>query len=266
MSDKKEVLHSEAILEKYGKALEGKTSIMKLIHHKPTYLTSIDSILVLITGKINLINADGTVWSLQIYPSGLNSIHTAVNSLDNMKLAKTDDLVCMAGVMNPPYGKTKDGIEQQLAVNYLANFLLIGLLWPKVVAAGDNSSIVVVASSAVRVGKMDWEEYNVRDDAIYHPFITLPMPNQTLRETSVRAPLLRHSSPEFLLGNKEQRVGTYDTVYLQELSHKRIISLLALHGIDGNPFEVLRWTSTSEGAATIITAPIDPTIAEYSGS
>ncbi|KAJ5301799.1 hypothetical protein N7508_006662 [Penicillium antarcticum] len=245
MSDKKEVLHSEAILEKYGKALEGKTSIMKLIHHKPTYLTSIDSILVLITGV--------TPYSIAGY-------------LDNMKLAKTDDLVCMAGVMNPPYGKTKDGIEQQLAVNYLANFLLIGLLWPKVVAAGDNSSIVVVASSAVRVGKMDWEEYNVRGLSARFQGMGLRIRAFSVDPGAVRAPLLRHSSPEFLLGNKEQRVGTYDTVYLQELSHKRIISLLALHGIDGNPFEVLRWTSTSEGAATIITAPIDPTIAEYSGS
>jgi NAD(P)-dependent dehydrogenase (short-subunit alcohol dehydrogenase family) len=37
-------------------------------------------------------------------------------------------LVNNAGLMMPPYGKTKDGFEQQWGVNYLGHFLLTALL------------------------------------------------------------------------------------------------------------------------------------------
>lgn len=89
--------------------------------------------------------------------SDLAAVRGAVASLD---VPHIDHLVCVAGVMFPPYSKTKDGFESQLGVNYLANFVLVKLLLPKVRAAGPGSSIVVMASSSVRQGKVNFGDVN----------------------------------------------------------------------------------------------------------
>jgi hypothetical protein len=39
-----------------------------------------------------------------------------------------------------------------------------------------------------------------------------------------------------------------------------------LHDLDGKPYKLPPWTSTSEGAATIITAMVDPRIEDSNGS
>ena len=111
-----------------------------------------------VTEKIKSINPNVATRFLNMDLSDLAAVRRAVDDIAD--IPTIDHLVCVAGVMTPPYGKTKDGIEQQLAVNYLANFLLIKLLLPKVQAAGPSSSVVVMASSAVRVGKMNFDDYN----------------------------------------------------------------------------------------------------------
>jgi NAD(P)-dependent dehydrogenase (short-subunit alcohol dehydrogenase family) len=67
--------------------------------------------------------------------------------------------------MVPPYGVTKDGFESQFGVNYIANFLLVQLLLPKIKVAGPSSSIIIVASSAVRNGVVHFGDvgFSVRD-------------------------------------------------------------------------------------------------------
>ena len=96
----------------------------------------------------------------------MTSIRQAVDTLRDVP--KIDHLVCVAGVMVPPYGTTKDGSETQFGVNYLANFLLIKLLLLKVRVAGAGSSIVIVASSAVRSGKVEFGDvgFSVRLSAL----------------------------------------------------------------------------------------------------
>jgi NAD(P)-dependent dehydrogenase (short-subunit alcohol dehydrogenase family) len=90
--------------------------------------------------------------------SDLSAVRKAVDNLSDVP--HIDHVVCVAGVMFPPYSTTKDGFESQLGVNYLANFVLVRLLLPKVRAAGPGSSVVVMASSMVRLGKVDFEDVN----------------------------------------------------------------------------------------------------------
>lgn len=73
---------------------------------------------------------------------------------------KIDHVACVAGVMWPRYSKTVDGVESQFAVNYMANFLLVRLLEGKIEKAGEGASIVIVASSAVRSGGVNFEDVN----------------------------------------------------------------------------------------------------------
>ncbi|KAJ6091784.1 hypothetical protein N7467_003753 [Penicillium canescens] len=284
MSGKQQILRSEVILEKYGKSLAGKTILITGISNDSIagelavqLATANPKLLILsaraeskvtgVTEKIKSINPNVATRYLNMDLSDLAAVRRAVDDIAD--IPTIDHLVCVAGVMTPPYGKTKDGIEQQLAVNYLANFLLIKLLLPKVQAAGPSSSIVVMASSAVRVGKMNFDDYNFSDGATYDPMAAYGQSNaarvmfikklgEKLKAQQIRAfsvdpgavitGLQRYCPPEF-----EQQVAEW----------KKAGPMVDL---DGNSFEIPPWTTTSEGAATVITGMIDPTIAEYAGS
>lgn len=88
--------------------------------------------------------------------SDLKDVRRAAQELGD--IPKIDHLIAVAGVMMTPYSKTVDGVESQFAVNYLTNFLLVKLLLPKVEAAGPTSSVIIVASSAVRGGKVNFDD------------------------------------------------------------------------------------------------------------
>lgn len=68
-----------------------------------------------------------------------------------------DLLINNAGIMAPPYAKTVDGFESQLATNHLGHFALTaGLL--DALQAGDAPRVVNISSGAHRMGKMRWED------------------------------------------------------------------------------------------------------------
>src|SRR3954468_5112647 len=57
-----------------------------------------------------------------------------------------------AGVMAPPYQRTVDGFELQLATNHLGHFALTGLLMPQLLASG-GARVVAVASQGHRMAR-----------------------------------------------------------------------------------------------------------------
>lgn len=61
-----------------------------------------------------------------------------------------DVLVNNAGVMAPPYSRTEDGFESQLATNHLGPFLLTGLLLPRLREGG---RVVTVSSQMHRLAR-----------------------------------------------------------------------------------------------------------------
>jgi NAD(P)-dependent dehydrogenase (short-subunit alcohol dehydrogenase family) len=195
MSHNQQVLRSEVVLEKHGKALAGKTGRSNSCSlHRNIPNTSSPTI-VLITGvsddsiagelalqlasanpkllilsaraeskvagiqeKIISSNPNVQTRFLNMDLSDLSAVRKAVDDLSDVP--HIDHLVCVAGIMFPPYNKTKDGFESQLGVNYLANFVLVKLLLPKVRAAGPSSSIVIMASSMARQGKVHFDDVN----------------------------------------------------------------------------------------------------------
>ena len=70
-----------------------------------------------------------------------------------------DFLINNAGVMMPPYGKTKDGFELQWGTNHLGHFSLTGLLMPLLVKTS-GARIVNVSSTAHKFGKINLEDLN----------------------------------------------------------------------------------------------------------
>lgn len=77
---------------------------------------------------------------------------------------KLHGLVNNAGVMNTPFGRTKDGFETQFGVNHLGHFLLTNLLMDSL-KAGAPSRVVNLSSffhefSMGREGKIHFEDLN----------------------------------------------------------------------------------------------------------
>ncbi len=75
------------------------------------------------------------------------------------KFDSLDLLINNAGIMMTPFGKTEDGLESQMGVNYFGHFLLTGLLLP-VINATKGSRIVALSSIAHRHGKIDFDNLN----------------------------------------------------------------------------------------------------------
>ena len=90
--------------------------------------------------------------------SNLESIHKFTENFKK-KFNKLDLLINNAGVMNPPYTKTKDGFELQFGTNHLGHFALTGLLID-LIKKTPNSRIVNVSSTAHKIGKLNFEDLN----------------------------------------------------------------------------------------------------------
>ena len=88
-----------------------------------------------------------TVDRLLVDLADLTSVRQA--AAEAARLGPLHLLVNNAGVMAPPYRRTTDGFELQLATNHLGPFLLTGLLLPALTAAGD-ARVVTVSSQMHR--------------------------------------------------------------------------------------------------------------------
>ena len=73
--------------------------------------------------------------------------------------SQLDLLINNAGVMVPPYSKTKDGFELQFGTNHLGHFALTAQLLDLLVKA-ENSRVVNVSSTAHRYGEIDFDDLN----------------------------------------------------------------------------------------------------------
>ncbi len=70
---------------------------------------------------------------------------------------KLDLLINNAGVMIPPYSKTKDGFELQMGTNHLGHFALT-LQLIELIKKTPNARIVNVASSAHKMGNINFDD------------------------------------------------------------------------------------------------------------
>ncbi|KAJ4147206.1 hypothetical protein LMH87_001746 [Akanthomyces muscarius] len=285
MPSKQMIQTSEAILEKHGAALKGKTILItgvaadSIAGELAVQLSTVGPKLLIlsarsesrvepIVAKIKEKDAAVETRFLKMDLADQSEIRRAVASLSDVEAI--DHVALVAGLMGPPYSKTTDGVESQLAVNYVANFLLVNLLRGKIEKAGRGSSVVVVASSAVRGGKMNFEDVNFETPGSYKPIVAYGQSN------AARVMFVKKLAPQ--LASKGVRAYSVDpgAVWSGLQRHftdddRAWIAKLRSSGgklkdLDGREYDVPPWTSTSEGAATIITGMVDPTIEDSSGA
>jgi len=164
--------------------------------------------------KIKSQNSSANIKVMLLDLANLMSIKTFADNFKK-KYTKLDLLINNAGVMMPPYGKTKEGFELQFGTNHLGHFALTGHLF-ELIKKTPNSRIVNISSSAHNWGNIDfsdltWENrkyktgrsygdskianlyftYELRNrlgDKISNPAVTAAHPGWTATE------LQRHSS------------------------------------------------------------------------
>lgn len=103
-------------------------------------------------------NKKADVDIMKIDLSDLSSVKSFANDF-NSKYDKLDLLINNAGVMIPPYSKTKDGFELQFGTNHLGHFALT-LQLLNLIKSTPNSRIVNVASNAHKYGNIDFNDLN----------------------------------------------------------------------------------------------------------
>lgn len=97
------------------------------------------------SAKVELMQLDlADLESVRAFASGFQS-----------RFNQLDLLINNAGVMIPPYGKTKDGFELQFGSNHLGHFALTGLLLP-LLKNTPGSRVVTLSSIAHRGASIDF--------------------------------------------------------------------------------------------------------------
>lgn len=102
--------------------------------------------------EIKSIYPDAMITLMSLDLSDLNSVRSFADSFLE-KFSQLDGLINNAGIMMPPYSKTKDNFELQFGTNHLGPFALTGLLLPILLSTKD-SRVVTVSSVAAKRGKI----------------------------------------------------------------------------------------------------------------
>ena len=88
----------------------------------------------------------------------LDSVRACASDL-RRRLPRIDVLICNAGIMAVPFGRTDDGFELQFGTNHLGHFVLVGRLLPSLLLASP-SRIVLLSSMGHGMSDMRWEDPN----------------------------------------------------------------------------------------------------------
>ncbi len=108
--------------------------------------------------KIDAEFKDADLHILELDLANLESVKEFAGNF-NEEYSRLDLLINNAGVMIPPYSKTKDGFELQFGTNHLGHFALTGRLLDLLIATA-NSRIVNVSSGAHRYGNLNFDDLN----------------------------------------------------------------------------------------------------------
>jgi NAD(P)-dependent dehydrogenase (short-subunit alcohol dehydrogenase family) len=146
--------------------------------------------------------------------ASLGSVRACADAL-NARGEAFDVVIANAGVMNCPFGHTRDGFEMQFGTNHLGHFVLVNRVVPLVSGGG---RVVVLSSNAHRAADVDLDDPGF-ERTVYEPFAAYGRSktanalfavelDRRLRERNIRAAslhpggimteLLRYTTPEML--------------------------------------------------------------------
>ncbi|XP_040057589.1 polyprenol dehydrogenase isoform X1 [Gasterosteus aculeatus] len=161
-------------------------------------------------------------------------------------------LINNAGVMLVPEGRTEDGFEQHIGVNYLGHFLLTWLLLDTLKDSGKCgyfSRVVSVSSSAHRVGKIGLNDLNSCRYYSPHAAYCQSKLAQLLFSSHLHQELQRRGFP---LSSCAVDPGMVDTALYRHLG----TPLSLVHSAVAR----LLFRTPAEGASTVLLAALSPAL------
>lgn len=111
-----------------------------------------------VAGEIRAEVASANVVVRELDLSSLESVRTFAEEF-NQDFERLDVLINNAGIMFPPYSKTRDGFEIQMGTNHLGHFALTSLLLP-LLQKTEGSRIVALSSTGHTMGNIDFSDLN----------------------------------------------------------------------------------------------------------
>lgn len=146
--------------------------------------------------------------------ASLASVRACADAL-NAAQDRFDVVIANAGVMNCPFGHTKDGFETQFGTNHLGHFVLINRIAPLI---ADGGRVVILSSSAHAASDVDLEDPGFEHtqyegfaaygrsktaNVLYALELDRRLKARNIRVTAlhpggIMTELLRHTSPEML--------------------------------------------------------------------
>ena len=110
---------------------------------------------------IEQIQADAPNGSVEWLPLDLADLASVAAAAAQLREThqQLDVLICNAGVMVPPAGRTVDGFELQFGINHLGHVALVLQLLPQLQAAM-AARVVAVSSGAALFGRMVFDDLN----------------------------------------------------------------------------------------------------------
>lgn len=107
----------------------------------------------------SMISQDISNCNIDLMSLDLGNLESIKNFSESFKskYERLDILLNNAGIMNTPYGLTKDGFEQQIGVNHLGHFALTGRLL-NLLKKTPSSRIVNISSLMHKKGSINFED------------------------------------------------------------------------------------------------------------
>ena len=120
--------------------------IILLTHHAPT-----DPFLVDYIEDLRTLTNNELIYAEQVDLASLHSVRLfATKWVDNAPPRRLDMIILCANVMTPAFGISKttvDGLEEEWAVNYIANFHLLSILSPAIRAQPPDRDVRILFST-----------------------------------------------------------------------------------------------------------------------
>ncbi|MCJ1246332.1 hypothetical protein MMC30_003539 [Trapelia coarctata] len=176
--------------------------------------------------------------------SAIDVVYIKLDLLDNASVRKAAEqikgvadkihgLINNAGVMGVRnYVKSKDGIESQFAANHVGHFLLTNLLIKEILAAGEEATVVNVASLGYQLAEANLEDPNFQDGKTYNGWRAY---------------------------GQAKTANILFTIALGTRLRKKGVAVIAVHP-GGNPLPPQTVKTLQQGAACVVLAALDPSL------
>ena len=128
-----------------------------------------------VVDKVKSDTKGGSITLIPMEQDKLASIKAAAETILKTT-SMVNVLICNAGVMATPEGKTEDGFETQFGTNHLGHFYLFQLLKPALLASATPafpSRVVALTSFSHRISPIRFDDYNFSKPDSYNPWVRI---------------------------------------------------------------------------------------------